>query len=63
MLKSTFIEKKGLSAVFIELKCGWLQTCLTDMKKNTQNTWTVAKGRCFTHFLNIAFFETFENDQ
>ena len=28
-----FDEQRDLSAVFIELKCWWLQTCLTDMKK------------------------------
>ena len=34
MLKSTFFEDKwDLSAVFIELKGGWIQTGLTDIKK------------------------------
>ena len=31
-----FKEKRDLSAVFTELKCGWLQTCLTDMKEKQQ---------------------------
>ena len=58
MLKSTAIVKKGLSAVFIELKCGWLQTCLTDMKKTTttQNTLTVAKGQMFYAFFKYCNF-------
>ena len=29
-----FEEKRDLSAVFIKLKFGWLQTCLTDMEKH-----------------------------
>ena len=29
-----FEDKEDLSAVFIELKCGWLQIYLTDMKKH-----------------------------
>ena len=28
------MKKRDLSAVFIELKCGWLQACLTDMKNH-----------------------------
>ena len=35
MLKSTFLENNwDLTAVFIKLKFGWLQTCLTDMEKH-----------------------------
>ena len=49
-----FEEKKDLSAVFIELKCGLLQTCLTDMKKH--KTLEMLLRAYFYAFLkNIAF--------
>ena len=34
MLKNDLFEKKGLSAVLVELKCKWLQTGRADLEKH-----------------------------
>ena len=56
-----FEEKRDLSAVFIELKCGLLQTCLTDMKKH--NTLEMLLRAYFYAFFKILHFSSFKNHQ
>ena len=50
-----------MNAVFIELKFGFSHTCPSDMKKNNYKRLEMLLRAVFYAFLNIAFFELFEN--
>ena len=48
-----------LSVVFIKLKCRWLHTGLSDLKKH-QTIEMLRMADCVRIFLNIACFENFQ---
>ena len=54
MQKSTVLEKKDFACIFDRFEVLVIIIWSSRLQK-TQNTWTFANGRIFTHFQNYTF--------